>query len=183
MSNISRPKGPSQLFLLVAIGISVCYLISCNPNAGGGQPEPPINADTVKNHLIPIGEAVQLTANFRATIADMEKKDPHFSDSLNFGHAESFPADLFRELLRQKDSVGRAFGIRIYYGRDASGKIHQILVPYDSLGNDIINHIADINIVPKPGIRTEALKVSDGQAGQNGSRCPPDCGNDSSGLN
>jgi hypothetical protein len=183
MSNISRPKGLLNVFLLVAIGISVCYLISCNQNAGGEQPEPQINADTVKNHLIPIGEAVQLTANFRAEIAEMDKKVPHFTDSMNFGHAEAFPADVFRELLRQKDSVSRAVGIRVYYGRDASGKIRQILVPYDSLGNDIINHIADINIVPKPGIHTEALKVSDGQAAQNGSRCPPDCGNDSSGLN
>ncbi|HEV3412349.1 MAG TPA: hypothetical protein VG101_07715 [Puia sp.] len=182
MSKISRPKGPLQVFLLAAIAVSVCYLVSCNQGAGGEQAEPPINADTVKNHLIPIGEAVQLTANFRAATADMDKKVPHFSDSMDFGHAEAFPADVFRELLKQTDSVGRAVGIRIYYGRDASGKIRQIMVPYDSLGNDIVNHIADINIVPKPGVRTEALKVSDGQAAQNGSRCPTVCGNDSSGL-
>jgi hypothetical protein len=183
MSKISRPNGLLQVFLLAAIAVSVCYLVSCNQGADGGQPEPQINADTVKNHLIPIGEAVQLTANFRAELDTMNRKVPHFSDSMEFGHAEAFPADVFRELLKQTDSVGRAVGIRIYYGRDASGKIRQIMVPYDSLGNDIVNHIADINNVPKPGVRTEALKVSDGQAAQNGVRCPTVCGNDSSGLN
>jgi hypothetical protein len=184
MSKIFKPNGLFKAFLLVACAITVCYLGSCNQHeGGGGQAEPPINADTVKNHLIPIGEAVKLTANFRAEVEVMNKNVPHFSDSMDFGHAEAFPADVFRELLRQTDSVGRAVGIRIYYGRDASGKIRQIMVPYDSLGNDIVNHIADINNVPKSGVRTEALKVTDGQAFQNGTRCPPACGNDSSGLN
>ena len=78
MSNISRPKGLLNLFLLVAIGISVCYLISCNQNAGGEQPEPQINADTVKNHLIPIGEAVQLTANGKAVSETLEIQKQSF---------------------------------------------------------------------------------------------------------
>jgi hypothetical protein len=183
MRKIFKPKGLLQAFLFAVIVASVIHLASCNQGEGVRGGEPPINADTVKNHLIPIGEAQQLTANFRAAVADLDKKVPHFTDSMDFGHAESFPADVFRELLKQSDSVSRAYGIRIYYGRDASGKIHQIMVPYDSLGNDIVNHIADIAIQPKPGVRVEALKVSDGQAAENGSRCPTVCGNDSSGLN
>lgn len=177
-----KPKRPLRALLLVILVVSVVHLVSCNQGDKDHGTEPPINVDTVKSHLIPIGEAVQLAANFRAAIDTMEKKHPHFKDSLDFGHAEAFPADVFRELLRQSDSTSRAFGIRIYYGRDASGKIHQIMVPYDSLGNDIINHIADIATQPKPGVRVEALKVSNGQAVQNGTRCPPQCGSDSSGL-
>ncbi|HTR29254.1 MAG TPA: hypothetical protein VMH27_08285 [Puia sp.] len=183
MRKIVEPKKLLQAFLFAAIVAAFIHLASCNQGEGVRAGEPPINTDTVKNHLIPIGEAVQLTANFRAAVADLDKKVPHFTDSMDFGHAESFPADVFRELLRQSDSVSRAHGIRIYYGRDASGKIHQIMVPYDSLGNDIVNHIADIIIQPKPGVHVEALKVSAGQAAENGSRCPPACGNDSSGLN
>lgn len=182
MRKIVEPKRLLQAFLFMVIVVSVIHLASCNQGEGA-RGEPPINIDTVKNHLIPIGEAQQLTANFRAAIADLDKKVPHFADSMDFGHAQSFPADVFRELLRQSDSTSRAFGIRIYYGRDASGKIHQIMVPYDSLGNDIINHIADITLQPKPGIHVEALKVSGGQAAENGLRCPPACGSDSGGLN
>ncbi len=178
-----NPNSLLRMLLFVVIAVSVAHLASCNQNEGGRVAEEPINIDTVKNHLIPIGEAVQLTANFRAAVAAMDKKVPHFSDSLDFGHAQSFPSDVFRELLKQRDATSRAFGIRIYYGLDAAGQVHQIMVPYDSLGNDIINHIADINVQPKPGIRVEALKASDGQAAENATRCPPACGNDSSGLN
>jgi hypothetical protein len=183
MSKLFKPARLLKVLLFSLIVVSVCHLVSCNQGEGGREAEPPINADTVKNHLISIGEAVQLTANFRTELDVMNKKVPHFSDSMDFGHAEAFPADVFRELLKQSDSVGRAVGIRIYYGLDAAGKVRQIMVPYDSLGNDIVNHIADINNGPKPGVRTEALKVSDGQAAQNGTRCPTACGNDSSGLN
>jgi len=103
---------------------------------------------------------------------------------MQFGHAESFPKDVFLELLRQKSDSGvTAMGIRIYYGRDAEGKIRQILVPYDSNGNDIINHIMDVAGKPASGVRVEALKVNDGQVLENGVRCPTACGDSLSGLN
>ena len=183
MTKSIKPKSLLRVFLFVVFVVSVAHLVSCNQNEGRRVGEEPINIDTVKNHLIPIGEAVQLASNFRATVDTFEKKHPHFKDSLDFGHAESFPADVFRALLDQHDSTSRAFGIRIYYGRDASGRIRQILVPYDSLGNNIINHIADIPNQPKAGAHVESLQVNSGQAAENGLRCPPACGNDSSGLN
>jgi len=143
-----------------------------------------INSDTIKNHVIPIALADEMTANFRAAIDSLDKNVPHFKDSMQFGHAEAFPKDVFLELLRQKsDSGGPAVGIRVYYGRDVDGKIRQILVPYDSNGNDIINHIVDINNKPVSGARVEALKVSGGQAMQNGQRCPTACSDSLGGLN
>ena len=123
-----------------------------------------------------------MTAGFRAAIDDMQKKVPAFKDSLDFGHAEAFPTDVFLELLKQKDSLGQAVGIRIYYGRGADGKVRQILVPVDSAGNDIINHMVDLG-EQRAKAHVESLKVSDGQALENGQRCPTICGNDSSGLN
>ena len=177
MSKILKP-----LWLLPAIllgGLSVS-LSSCN-NGGEQNLGASINNDTIKHHVISIAEAVEMAASFRSAIGTLDKKLPHFKDSLDFGHAEAFPADVFRELLKQKDSLGQAIGIRIYYGRDPDGKIRQILVPVDSAGNDIINHMVDFD--EKPGqAHVEALKVSSGQALQNGQRCPTACGDSLSGL-
>jgi hypothetical protein len=185
MSKILKPTRLVRVFLFLLSVVSVSCLVSCNQGGGGREGGAPINPDTVRNHVISIGEADQLTASFRAALDTMDKKVPHFHDSMDFGHAESFPADVFRALLGQRsDSGAVAYGIRIYYGRDANGKIRQILVPYDSLGNDIVGHYVDLNNQPKQGAHVEALQVSGGgQALQNGSRCPPDCGGDSSGLN
>jgi hypothetical protein len=184
MSKILKPTRLVRVFLFILIVFSAGHLVSCNQGGGGREGGTPVNPDTVRNHVISIGEADQLTTNFRAALDTLDRKMPHFRDSMDFGHAESFPADVFRALLGQRgDSGAVAVGIRIYYGRDANGKIRQILVPYDSLGNDIVGHYVDVNNQSKQGAHVEALKVSDGQAFQNGIRCPPLCGNDNSGLN
>lgn len=178
MSKILKPLRLAPAILLTTFSAA---LTACNP--GGEQtPQTSINSDTVKHHVISIQEAQAMTASFRTAIEDMQKKVPTFKDSLDFGHAEAFPTDVFLELLKQKDSLGQAVGIRIYYGRSADGKIRQILVPVDSAGNDIINHMVDVG---EAGAKThvESLKVSNGQALENGQRCPTVCGNDSSGLN
>jgi hypothetical protein len=183
MSKLIKPLRLVQLFLLLSVMTAVTCLFSCNQGGGEREGGQAINSDTVKNHVISIAQADEMTANFRAALDMMNKKDPQFKDSMDFGHAEKFPADVFRELLRQTDSTGPVAGIRIYYGRDPNGKIRQILVPYDSNGNDIVRHYVDLNGNTQPGAHVEALKVSSGQALQNGTRCPTDCGNDSSGLN
>jgi hypothetical protein len=181
MSKILKSVRLLQAMVVLLIVSAVCHFSACQPTGGG---EEMINPDSVKNHIISIALADELTANFRAAIDTLDKNVPHFKDSMQFGHAEAFPKDVFLELLRQKsDSGGPAVGIRIYYGRDADGKIRQILVPYDSNGNDIINHIMDVSNKPVSGAKVEALKVSDGQALENGVRCPTACGDSLSGLN
>jgi hypothetical protein len=175
MSKILKPKGILQTILLLLITGSILHLMSCNPGAGGNGAEPPINPDTVKNHVISISEARQLTANFRAMTDTLNRTVAHYKDSMDFGRAESFPTDVFRELLQKTDSSSTVYGIRIYYGRDPNGKIRTILVPYDSLGKDIIRHYADFN-QPGPGAHVEALTTGGGQALQNATRCPPACG-------
>ncbi|HEV2353350.1 MAG TPA: hypothetical protein VGR89_03860 [Puia sp.] len=170
MSKIPKAMWLASRLLSAIIG---GLLISCN-QGGERQAAPPINPDTVRHHVISIAEADAMTASFRAAIDTMEKSRAHFRDSLDFGHAEAFPADVFRELLQQSDSSGPAVGIRIYYGRDPDGKVRQILVPFDSAGRDIINHIIDIEAKPNR-LRTAASNVSNGQAVENGQRCPPVC--------
>ena len=174
---LSRLRGAFPILIVVA---ALSLFVSCQPT--GREGEKPINADTVKNHVLSIAQADQMTASFRAVIDSLNKKVPGFKDSVDFGHAEAFPADVFRELLRQTDSTGPVYGIRIYYGRDPNGKIHQILVPYDSNGNDIVRHYVELN-KPQQGVHVEALMVGQGQALENGSRCPTVCGDNSSGLN
>jgi hypothetical protein len=181
MNKILQPIRLSKTLLLLLVVASACHLSACHPGTGG---EPVINPDSVRQHILPIGQAVQYTANFRTYIDSFSKKTPHFTDSVNFGHAESFPKDVFYELLRQSnDKQGAAAGIRIYYGRDNAGMVRMILVPYDSSGNDIINHIIDLNGKPVSGEKVEALSVSGGQTIQDGQRCPTVCDNGTSGLN
>jgi hypothetical protein len=184
MSGILKPARLTSTLLILIVIVSVCHLFACRPAGEGGGLGDSINPDTIKRHILPIGIADQYTASFRAGIDSFNKSCPHFKDSMQFGHAESFPKDVFLELLRQKsDSGAPAAGIRIYYGRDAEGKIRQILVPIDSYGNDIINHIIDANGKPSSGVHAETLTVTGGQTLENGVRCPTACGDSLSGLN
>jgi hypothetical protein len=147
---------------------------------------PAPNDTTVEHHVIPIDVARGLTADFRASIENFNKSCPNFLDSMHFGHAESFPTDIFVKLLLQHNKNGLARGIRIYFGRGPGGEIKLVLVPYDKNGNDMIDRLVDMNGNPAPGttpIKTEALKTTDGQAIEQGQRCPTICDDGSSGLN
>jgi hypothetical protein len=184
MSEILKPGRLTNTLLILIVIVSACHLFACRPAGEGGGLGDSINPDTIKRHILPIAIADQYTASFRASIDSFSKSCPHFKDSMQFGHAESFPKDVFLELLRQKsDSGAPAVGIRIYYGRDNLGKIRQILVPIDSNGNDIINHIIDANGKPSSGVHAETLTVTGGQTLQDGTRCPTACGDSLSGLN
>jgi hypothetical protein len=173
MYKILQPIRLSRTLLPLVIVAFAAHLSACRQDKGG---EPPINPDSVRPHIMPIGQAIQYTASFRASIDSFNKNAPHFADSMSFGHAEAFPKDVFYELLRQSnDKQGPAAGIRIYYGRDNTGMIRLILVPYDSSGSDMINHIMDINGKPVSGAHVEALSVDGGQVMEDGQRCPPVC--------
>ncbi|HEY4286096.1 MAG TPA: hypothetical protein VGN00_03265 [Puia sp.] len=176
------------LFALLLIITASIGLSGCGP---GGDKNvvvlPAPNDTTVAKHAISIELARQLTASFRASIDSFNKNCPNFKDSMQFGHSEAFPTDVFVKLLLQhNEKQGFARGIRIYFGRGPGGEIKLILVPYDKNGNDMIDHLVDINGNPAPGttpIKTEALKTSEGQAVEEGQRCPPACDDGGSGLN
>lgn len=164
------------LFSLIAL--STLLLSGCGERPGGG--EPPINEDSVKPHIIPIQLAAAYTKDFRANIDSFNQKCPTFKEQMKFGNAEAFPSDLYRILLKQKDSTGTiASGIRIYYGRSTDGLIRLVMVPYDKNGNDIINKMVSMDAKQLPGVSPEAKtatsSTSDGQAGEDGQRCPSIC--------
>ncbi|HEY4108432.1 hypothetical protein [Puia sp.] len=171
---------PVAVVCLFLSGVSGC---GPHPNDGGGKPS--INEDSLRNHVIPISLAIQYTKAFRAVLDSNYHLHPKAVDSLQFNNAEEFPADVFYDLLAQTNpKQGGAKGIRIYLGRDPNGQLKMVLIPVDSLGNDIINHLVDLKGKPVPGTaHVEALQVNDGQGFEVGQVCPTACDNGGSGLN
>jgi hypothetical protein len=193
MNKNPQPERLAVRFLFTAIVLlSIAGLSGCNPNDGGDKPSITFNADTVRNHIISITEARELTRNFRRSIDSLNRYGTSFKDSLKFDHAEELPADVFNALLAvRNDKQGLAKGIRMYYGRGPDGEIKLLLVPTDSLHNDMIGTIIDLK--PKdptndtskaPRERAVAPSSSDpGQVVDRTQRCPTICDNGSSGLN
>jgi hypothetical protein len=163
------------LLALFAFVLFSC-VSGCGPDEGRDKGKA-FNEDSVRNHIISADLARQYTRNFRASIDSFNRICSSFKDSMQFGHAEEFPADVFYAMLAEhNDKQGNATGIRIYYGRGPNGEIKLVLVPVDSLGNDIIGRIIDLNGKPAPGTaHTEALTADDGQTIEQGQRCPPVC--------
>jgi hypothetical protein len=177
MSKFLRPGSLPLPAVFLLILLSTFYLSGCGDRGDG---LPPINEDTVANHAIPIGLAVQYTKSFRRAADSFKLKCPELKDSLQLQYAESFDRDIFRALINVKDSSGeKAAGIRLYYGLDQKGVVKLVMIPYDKNGNDIITHIVGKPEKQVPGVspaRTEALTVDGGaQAMEVGQLCPTIC--------
>jgi hypothetical protein len=185
MNKFLSPTRPVVTFFVLFALLLGCALSGCNPNGAGGGAPTPYNVDTVRNHVIPIDSAIELTHSFGRAVDSFNRICTTLKDSLRFSHAEEFPADVFQALLAEKDpKQGPAKGIRIYYGRGRDGMIKLVMVPVDSLGNDMIEHIVDLREgVAAGGNQAQALKVSNGQAVEQGQHCPPLCDDGGSGLN
>jgi len=164
------------LFLLITL--SVFSLSGCNERPGDGLP--PINEDSVKPHAIPLSLAIELTKSFRGTVDSLNVKCPQFKDSMRIGRSEAFNSDVFKILMKQKDSSGNlAAGIRIYFGRGPEGQIKLVMVPYGPDGKDILNHLISTDEKQVPGVspaKTRELTTGNGaQAMETGQLCPPSC--------
>ena len=186
MNKIPTPVWLANRVLIVAV---VCLFLSgihgCKPpQQNGNPPGASINEDSVRNHIIPISEAIAYTRAFRALITESGRIRPDLKIPPTFAHAEEFPSDLFYALLEENNSKqGKAKGIRIYLGSDSSGNVKMVLVPVDSLGNDMIGKIIDLKGKPMPKARALSLQADDGQAGEAGQYCPTLCDGGNSGLN
>lgn len=184
MNKNPRPERLAVRFLFTAFSLLfIGGLSGCNPNDVGDRKPPTFNADTVSNHIISITEARELTRNFRRGVDSFNRYCTTFKDSLKFDHAEELPADVFNALLAMhNDKQGSAKGIRMYYGRGPNGEIKLLLVPTDSLHNDMIGTIVDLK--PKGAKdRVVAGSSDSGQVVDRTQRCPTICDDGSSGLN
>jgi hypothetical protein len=180
MNKILTPTRLAFTFFIFLLGWG---LSGCGPN-GAGAPVP-YNEDTVRNHVIPVDSAIELAHSFQRAVDSFNVVCANFKDSLRFSRAEEFPADVFAALLAEKnEKQGSAKGIRIYFGRGRDGMIKLVMVPVDSLGNDMIGHIVDVKgAAATSNKQAEVLKVSNGQAVEQGQHCPPFCDDSGSGFN
>lgn len=164
----------------VVLFVWILAALGCTPP---GPVNIPFNEDSVRSHILPIGEAISYTKNFRS-VRDSSFKLSTLKNSAIFGQAEGFNRDAIAVLLNQQDASGaKAAGIRIYYGLDREGQVRMILVPYDNKGNDIINELIGNKVVSIPGIPAASAFATNGQTIENGQRCPVVCDNGTSGLN
>jgi len=176
----------SKALSVVTVFLFLAGVAGCGPQQGDGDHgKPPINEDTLRNHVIPIGLAIQYTKGFQAALDSNYHLRPKVLDSLRFSHGEEFPSDVFYDLLSQTNpKQGSAKGIRIYFGRGSDGQFKLVMVPVDSLGNDMIDHLVNLKGKAVPGTaHVESLTVSDGQGFEVGQQCPTACDNGGSGLN
>lgn len=185
---MNKVPGLKRLSAGLSFAAIICLVFSglagCNNDNGGGEHKPSYNPEVVKQHIISIDAARTLTRSFRSSIDTFNVKCAGFKEQMKFIHAEEFPADVFNALLAEHTDSTHARGIRIYLGRGADGAIRMVLVPVDSSGNDMIGKIIDLKGKPAPGTaRVESLSVDDGQAVEDGQRCPTLCDNGFSGLN
>ena len=170
-----------QLPAFILISVFITCLMGCTPPPMANIP---FSEDSVRNHILPIKEAVAYTANFRTVRDSFYNRLPSLKTSLNLGQAEAFNRDALAVLLNQKDASGnQAAGVRIYYGLDRNADVRMVLVPYDNMGNDIINELIGNKTVGIPGIPSAQAAGTNGQTIENGQRCPVICGNSLSGLN
>jgi hypothetical protein len=175
MNKFLRPVSWALPGLLGLLTISTFTLSGCGP----GPFDPPVNVDSVTDHVIPIKEAIDFTTRFRNTVDTLNAHCTGFKDSFQIGHAEAFNRDSYYLLLKQKDSSGHyAAGIRIYYGIDPKGVMKLIMVPYSRDGYDIIKNLISVDEKPVPGVspaKVESLSTGGAQALEMGQLCPTVC--------
>lgn len=160
-----------------ALLILMVSLEQCRTKNSGSIPIS--NRDSVSVHIIPIERAEAFTKSFRTGLMELGRqiKDSAFlGKNFNLPNAEEFNRDAIAALL----NAPGAQGIRIYLGKDENGLIRMVLVPTDAKNNDIITTLLTSDQVMIPGISSaNALPPQNGQALENGQRCPTLCGGDS----
>jgi hypothetical protein len=165
-------KSTRTLVAVALFSFALFTLSSCEEKSG----DIPVNKDRAKVHIIPIKDADAYRDGFGKTKESLRSlvRDSSFLDSqFDLPVAEMFNRDAIALLLNQEG----ADGIRIYFGRDANGKVRLVLLPVDKNGKDIRKKLLDDNSLTQkaaaqpPGDLTD----DDGQAVEVGQRCPDLC--------
>ena len=115
---------------------------------------------------IPLTQAIEMTKRYRENQATILK--PEYVREHVLATCETFSKEAFEPFL----SNPACKSIRIYYGMDASLKVHAIVVGADSEGRDIL---------PPESMRSsENVAAADGDGNEppiveDADRCPEDC--------
>lgn len=107
------------------------------------------------DHFISLEQAIEMTTRYR------EKRETilatAFQDKNILALSETFSKDAVTTLLAVDDCAA----VRIYYGMDATDKVHAILVPVNAGNEDILPQVSLLE--------DEPVILEEGQ------RCPPVC--------
>lgn len=159
----------SRLHLII-VSAGLIALTSCAGGNGGGIP---VDEAQARTHIISVKEAKAYTNSFELGRSQLAKRlgdSTYLVDTLNLPNAEMFNRHAIALLLNQEG----AEGIRIYFGRDPKGEVRLVLLPVDKNGKNIIRKLIPNGAVHIPGI-SSAYAQEDGEAIENGQRCPTMC--------
>jgi hypothetical protein len=109
------------------------------------------------NHSISLSEAVEMTARYRTNRETVLQTT--YRNMAVLPICETFDKAAFDSLLA---TTGCSF-VRIYYGMDASFKMHAIIVAADSAGNDLLPSASQTTV------------MNDYQILDRANRCPELC--------
>ena len=160
-----------SLLHLTILSAGLVALTSCSD----GQGKIPVDEKLARVHIIPVKDAKAYSRSFEQGRSDLAKRlgdSTYLVDTLNLPNAEMFNRHAIALLLNQEG----AEGIRIYFGRDAKGQVRLVLLPVDKEGKNIIRKLLPAGTVSIPGV-SSAYAQEEGEAIENGQRCPTMCDN------
>lgn len=164
MKPVKRPS-PVGLLLITFLGLT---LIACNNTNN----KFPIDEKRARQHIIPLKQADAFRNSFKEGRKEIGALlgDSFLVKKFEMPDAEMFNKDAIALLLNQEG----VDGVRIYLGRDDSGKVRLVLLPVDKNGKDIRKMLLTDRTVSIPGI-SSAYAQQDGDAIETGQRCPTMC--------
>lgn len=144
--------------------------------AGCNDGKIPVDTEQARRHVISVKQAKAYTDNYRNARQNLVRRlgdSAYLRDTFNLLNAETFNRHAIALLLNQEG----AEGVRIYLGRDDSGYVRMVLVPVDSKGQNIITRLLGSSTAHIPGVKSAnaAPPDDDGEAIENGQRCPTMC--------
>lgn len=155
------------LRLTILIAVTALILAGCNNG------KIPVDEEQARGNVISVKQAKAYTQSFargRLQLARRLGDSTFLRDSLNLPDGEMFNRHAIGLLLNQDSAAG----IRIYLGRDDSGRVRLVLLPVDKNGKNIIGKLLSNKTAYIPGVKS-AYAQGDGEAIENGQRCPTMC--------
>jgi hypothetical protein len=159
------------LRLIMLFSLAALAFAGCNQESPGGGI--PIDRERAKTHIITEKQARALIGRYKESRLRVNDTTNFLRDTSSLPHAESFNRHAIALLLNQEG----AEGIRIYFGRDEKGEVHLVLLPIDKDGKNIVRRLLGGRQAYIPGVKSANAQYEDGdgEAVENGQRCPHDC--------
>jgi hypothetical protein len=157
--------------LSLLAGVAVCGMTLITGCRSSGKI--PVDEKKAAEHIISEAQAKAYMSSFATGTVELQRqiRDSSFLNArFNLPIAEAFNRDAIGVLL----NAPGAAGIRIYNGRDSLGQVRFVLVPIGKDGRDIFTHLVGNAGVPSGGV-SAAPPTGDGQAVEDGQRCPTLC--------